>query len=305
LRYYSGEIHTVWPSVVAVLAGNDEKTALSVLPLFRDLAPVADELTPEMVLLFREPNVAYAARAVIGLWRLNRLPVIASELRELVLASADATGRGWVLLQAIAQRAQPTHGLLAALAELFADTPEEMASRVTALLYPEIPAEEAAIQAHVPLRGGDPATAIVNWDGIYNHVCAHEHFGLLFLALMCEFGSGNVTSQKIRLIKHQRSLTQTNLADSKSIVERAMNQLVAGASQSEKRACVRAYFRDSVSCPKAILDLLAHANGWYRWAGLVLLDAWGAPDRVGSLIQDRLQDRSELVRAQAIRMNHG
>ena len=102
--------------------------------------------------------------------------------------------------------------------------------------------------------------------------------GFLFLALMCAHGSDGFASQKIWMIKHQRTTAQTGLGEAKTIVERAIERLTANASAGEKRACVRDYFTDSpTGPPKLLTDLLEHRLSWYRWAGLELLDAWETP----------------------------
>jgi hypothetical protein len=308
IRHYSDQMHVVWPALVALLAGNDEKAVLLVLPHFRHLAPVADEVTAELTTLFREPNPAYAARAVVALWRLGRMPVIADDLRAAVVTAADDAW-GWAVLRGVVDRVFQAHGLLHELSEVFAAAPAEVATKIQALLNPPEAAEEAAISAHVPLHSDLSAAAppsTVNWNGVFQCVGSDIEGGFLFLALMCAHGSGGFASQKIWMIKHQRMTARTGLGEAKTIVERAIECLTASATAGEKRACVRDYFTDSpTELPKLLTHLLEHRLSWYRWAGLELLDAWDAPARVPALIEDRIWDRSVLVRMRALRMHHG
>jgi hypothetical protein len=140
---------------------------------------------------------------------------------------------------------------------------------------------------------------------VYQFVGGDAEGGLLFLALMCAHGSAGFGAQKIWLIKHQRGLTGTGLADAKGIVERAVGRLAAPAD-GDRRAAVRDFLGYSPGGPpKALVELLDHRLSWYRWAALELLDAWGAPERVSELIEDRVWDRSALVRTRALRMYHG
>ena len=81
---------------------------------------------------------------------------------------------------------------------------------------------------------------------------------------------------------------------------------VVRAAAMDRSACVRDYFGNAhLGLPKALTDLLDHRLSWYRWAGLELLDAWGAPEQAPALIEDRVWDRSALVRTRALRMHHG
>jgi hypothetical protein len=145
----------------------------------------------------------------------------------------------------------------------------------------------------------------VDWNGVYQRVGNDAEGGLLFLALMCAFGSEGFAAQKIWMIKHHRATAGTGLAEAKGVVERAVEHLTAGATAGVRQAVVQEYFRYSATLPKPITDLLDHPASWYRWARLELLDAWGAGGRVGELIEDRIRDRSALVRARALRMHQG
>lgn len=308
LRLYPDQLQAVWPSLVALLTGEDEKAVLLALPHFRHLAPVADAATAELTALFREPNPVYAARAVVALWRLGRMPVVADDLRAAVVTAPDDAW-GWAVLRGVVDRVFQAHGLLHELSEVFAAAPAEVAAKIQVLLNPPELAEEAAISAHVPPPDDPNAATVpsaVNWNGVYSCVGNDAEGGLLFLALMCAHGSAGFAAQKIWMIKHQRTLTGTGLADAKGIVERAIERLTATATAGEKGARVQEYFGQvPTGPPKTLTDLLEHRLSWYRWAGLELLDAWGAPERVPELIQDRIWDRSSLVRTRALRMHHG
>src|SRR5262249_32538495 len=94
LRQYPDQIPAGRPALVALLAGNDEKIVHQAMPLFRYLVPCADAITPELTELFREPNPVFAARAVVALWRLGRMPVVAADLRAAVLAAPEDAW-GW------------------------------------------------------------------------------------------------------------------------------------------------------------------------------------------------------------------
>jgi hypothetical protein len=123
---------------------------------------------------------------------------------------------------------------------------------------------------------------------------------------MCAHGSAGFSAQKIWMIKCQRTLTGSSLADAKTAVEQAIERLTATATAADRRAVVRAFFGYSPGGPpKAVTDLLDHPVSWYRWAGLELLDAWGALGGAGGLIEDRLWDRSLLVRTRALRVHRG
>jgi hypothetical protein len=305
LRHYPDQLPAAWPGLVAVLACGDEKAVLLALPLFRHLAPVADVVTPELTALFREPNPAYAARAVAALWRLGRLPVVTDELRAAVVGGgADAWG--WAVLRGVLDRVLPAHGLLGDLSAVFAAAPQEIAAQLRALVNPPEEPEETAISAHIRAEPDPAGAPRVNWDGVYQCVGNDPEGGLLFLALMCGYGSSGFASQKIWLIKHQRTVAGTGLAEAKAIVERAVAQLTDTATAGDRHASVRDYFGYSPGGPpKPLTDLLEHRLSWYRWAGLELLDAWGEPAAVPDLVEDRIWDRSARVRARALRMYQG
>jgi hypothetical protein len=306
LRHYADQLPAAWPALVAALAGADEKLALSVLPYFRHLAPAADAVANELLMLFREPNPAYAARAAVALWRVGRLGPVEDEFRAAVVGPPDGA-RGWAVLRGVIDRAGQAHGLLGELSRVFAAAPPEVAAKVEALVNPPEPADEAAIAAHLPPGGRDDGgePPAVNWNGVYQHVSSDAEGGFLFLALMCAHGSQGFAAQKVWMIKHQRMLNLNGLAEAKGIVERAMDRLTATATAGDRRACVRDYFGNAPEPPKSLTDLLDHPFAWYRWAGLELLDAFGAPHRLPELLADRAHDRSALVRTRALRMLQG
>jgi hypothetical protein len=197
------------------------------------------------------------------------------------------------------------HGLLHDLSQVFAAAPEEVATKIHALLNPPESPEEAAISVHIQAESDAGGAPRVNWDGVYQRVCNDAEGGFLFLALMCALGSAGFGSQKIWVIKHQRMTAGTGLAEAKGIVETAMARLTADASTGDRHASVRGYFTYATELPKALTDLLQHRLSWYRWAGLELLDAWGAPQQLPELLEDRIWDRSALVRTRALRMHQG
>ncbi len=303
LRQYPDQLSAVWPALVALLAGADEKAVLTVLPLFRHLAHAGDAVTAELRALFREPNPADAARAVVALWRLNRMPLVVAELRDAVVTAPD-DARGWAVLRGVIDRVGPAHGLLAGLALLFTDAPPDVAAKVHALLNPPEAEEEVAIAVHVPRPDAPTRPQVINWNGVYQCVERDPEGGLLFLALLTAFGAAGFSVQRIWLIKNQRALTGNGLADARDVVDRVLERLTAGATPGEKRAAVRDFFCHA-PLPRAVTDLLGHRLSWYRWAGLELLDAWGAPERVPELIAERVRDHSALVRTRALGMNTG
>jgi hypothetical protein len=299
LRGYHDRTADVWPALVALLVSDDEKAALTAIPLFRHLHghPVADVVAAELKALFHERNPAYAARAVVALWRLGRMPIVADDPRGAVAAVADASW-GWAVLRGVAARAFPDRPTADDLSGLFEASPEAVAERVYALLNPPELPEEKAIAQHV--------RDAVYWDGVYQCVGSDSEGGLLFLALMCARGSAGFGSQKIWMIKHQRGVSGCGLGDAKETVERAIAHLTATASRGMKRACVHAYFRAPHGPPACVVGLLEHPVSWYRWAALELLDAWR--DALGGLleeVEERVWDRSALVRARALRLLHG
>jgi hypothetical protein len=298
LRHYTDQLPAIWPALVAALACPDEKVVLLALGYFRYLGPVADAVAPELAALFREPNPTYAARAVVALWRLGRMPLVTAELRAAVV-SGDENSWGWAVLRGVADRVAQAHGLLTDLTAAFAAAPQEVAAKVQALLSPPEEVDEAAISAHV--RPGQ--VPVVVWDGVYQRVQNDIEGGFLFLALMCAHGSFGFAAQKIWMIKHQRTIGGTGLAEAKGIVERAIDRLTTTATVADRQTSVREYFAHEQAAPKALTDLLEHRTSWYRWAGLELLDAWGAHDP--ALVADRVWDRSALVRARALRMWQG
>ena len=282
-----------------------KKAVLMAIPHFRHLTPVADEVVTELITLFREPNPVYAARAVVALWRLGRMPVVADDLRAAVVNAPDDAW-GWAVLRGVVDRVFQAHGLLHQLSEVFAAAPADVAAKIQAILNPPESAEEATITAHVPHQydlGTTTAPAAVNWNGVFQCIGNDAEAPSCLLALMCAHGSGGFASQKIWMIKHHQTTAGSSLSDAKTIVEHAIERLTSTASAGEKRACVRDYFGQShLGPPKLLTDLLEHRLSWYRWAGLELLDAWEIPERVPALIEDRIWDSSALVRMRALRM---
>ncbi|HEY1190371.1 MAG TPA: hypothetical protein VGE74_22245 [Gemmata sp.] len=166
-----------------------------------------------------------------------------------------------------------------------------------ALLYaPEVP-DEAVISAHVCPTGASR----VDWDRVHNSVSNTPECGLLFLALMSAFGASSF-GQKVDLIKCQWEIAGTDLAGAKRIVESAIARLGPSSPVDEKWDIVRDFLDIDSTLPLLVTDALKHRLSWYRWGGLELLDAWGAPDLVPDLVANRFWDRSELVRRRALRM---
>jgi hypothetical protein len=130
---------------------------------------------------------------------------------------------------------------------------------------------------------------------------------LLFVAIMCEYGSAGFHNQKLWMIKGQRELTQSGLVEAKSAVERLIEMLPApGASASDRRNAVRRFFRVGTSLPAEVVKLLEHRVGWFRWAALELADNWGlTPEQARELTEERLWDANPRVRERALRMQRG
>ncbi len=307
LRHYPDEMPAVWPALVALLAGSDEKAVIAVLPYFRHLAPVADAITPELIALFREKNPAYAARAIVALWRLGQMPAITTELREAVERDPEG-GWGWGVLRGVVDRVFLAHSLLRDLSKLFAASPAAVAEKVNALVNPPEPEDEKRITQLVPHPGSLTAPATVDWNALHKLM---ENDGtpaaLLHLALMCEYGSTGLAPQKIWMIKHHRELTRASLYEAKMAVERAMETLPRpGAPAADRRSAVRGFFASKTELPHEIVELLKHPAGWYRWAGLELADAWGlSVTEAKDLTEDRVWDTSPRVRERALRMLRG
>lgn len=307
LRHYRPELTAVWPALVAALAGPDEKTALAVLQHFRHLEPVADVVTTDLLALFREKNPDYAARAVVALWRLGRMPAVGHDLRAAVEAAPE-DGWGWAVLRGVVSRVAQAHGLLNDLNELFAASPAAVAEKVAALVNPPESPEEAQIGRLVPRPGDPTAPEHVDWDAAHQAVSGEGAAGaLLFVALMAEYGSAGFRNQKIWMIKNHRELTRVGLAESKGIVERVMAAFERpGATSGERRQAVRDYFAGRVELPPEVVGMLEHRLGWVRWAGLELADAWGlTPEQAKGLTGDRVWDTSPRVRERALRMVRG
>jgi hypothetical protein len=293
----------VWPALIALLTGRDEGAVLHALRYFRHLAPVAEEVRPELTALLREPDPALAARAAVALWRLGRVPTVDDELRAALLNSTGDEW-AWAVLRGAVERAFGPEAL-EDLSRVFVADAADVAARVYAILDPPELPEEVAISAHV--RAEDQHAARVNWNGVYQCVCNDPEGGLLFLALMIAHGSGGFASQKVWMIKHHRGQTGAGLAESKQIIERIIDRMnptfmQVGPRRGDRRTCVRDYFIHSTDVPASVTALLEHRLSWYRWAGLELLDAWGTPGLPGALLEDRIWDRSALVRIRALRM---
>jgi hypothetical protein len=305
LRHYRDELPTVWPALVAILAGADEKAAIAVLPHFRYLDSVADEVTTDLVTLFRETDPAYAARAVVALWRLGRMPAVSADLRSAVEISAE-NGWGWTVLQGVVYRLAQPHGLFPDLMEVFAAAPTHVAAKVEALVNPPESPEEARFTACVPRPDNPTAPVEVQWDAVYELVDS-EVGPLLFIALMCEYGSAGFQKQKIWLIKAVRALTRCGLAESKGICERVAGLLSRpGSPEGDRHAAVRDFFSGRTELPVEIVALLEHPLRWFRWAGLELADGWGlTSEQAAALTEDRVWDGSPRVRERALRMRRG
>lgn len=285
------------PALVASLLGRDEHTVHFILPVFQHLEPVAEPVADALREQFDEPNPLYAARAVVALIHLGRAdPELALRCREVL---TDTTGAwGWAVPPEVGEYAARA----AATERPFAATWPRVAEHVRELLFAHDSPEEQAISDHVrPAEG-----AGVGWSDVFGCVAAHSEGGLLLLALMCGFGSRGF-NQKMPLIKYQRAAAGTGLSEAKGIVERVIEVFGRGATPAERCACVRAYFGTGagVTLPLSVVELLGHRISWYRWAGLELLDAWGAPGVVPELIGARRWDRSELVRRRARQMVNG
>jgi hypothetical protein len=304
LRHYRGELPAVWPVLVAVLTCSDEKTVCGVLPHFRHLEPVADVVTLELLSLFREKNPAYAARAVVALWRLGRFPEVAVALRAAVEVSAE-DGWGWAVLRGVVGRLASAHVLIGGLSELFAAAPAAIAEKVAALLNaPESP-EESRITACLP-RPGEPGG--VNWDGLHKIIESDGAVGaMLFVALMCEYGSAGFRNQKLWMIKCHRELTRVGLSESKVAIEGIVNTLsMSGPLGADRCAAVRSFFCGRTELPPEVVKLLEHRLGWFRWAGLELADGWSlTPEEVRALTADRVWDTNPHVRERALRLVRG
>ena len=165
-----------------------------------------------------------------------------------------------------------------------------------------------AITRLVP-RPGDPnAPDAVDWDGVYQAVGGEGIAGpLLFVAMMCEYGSAGFRNQKIWMIKSQRELTGLGLYESKMCVERTVADLDRpGLPASVRQRVVRDFFSNRAELPPQIVAMVGHRLGWVRWAGLELADAWGlTPEQVRELTAERVWDASPRVRERALRMSRG
>ncbi|MCE9567013.1 MAG: hypothetical protein K8U57_33845 [Planctomycetes bacterium] len=302
LRHCRKEMPAVWPDLVAVLTGADEKAAVAVLPHFRHLESVADAVTADLVTLFREPNPNYAARAVVALWRLERMTTVG-----LAVEAVPNDGWGWALLRAVVKSVSQTHGPQHELNELFAAPLADVAETITALVNPPESPQDNQITQLVPQPGGPATQTTVDWDGVHASVTGEGNAAALFIvALMCECGTAGFARQKIWLIKHHRELTRLGLAESKHAVEWTIAELDPPASQNHRRLAVRNFFVGRTELPPEIVSLLDHRLGWFRWAGLELADAWGlSSEQVKELTEDRIWDTSPRVRARALRLSRG
>jgi hypothetical protein len=306
LRHYREELPAVWPALVAVLAGTDEKTAIAVLPHFRHLESVAEVVSQELIALFREKNPAYAARAVIALWRIGRMPEVGPDLRLAVERDPESEW-GWAVLRGVIDRVSLAHSLLKDLNELFAASPVSVVEKLKALLNAPESAEEKRITDCVPRVGDPTAPTIVNWDSLHQAIgTGSVTDALLAVALMCEYGSEGF-NLKIWMIKHHRELNYAGLALSKAAVERTLEALPRpSAPAADRRAAVRDFFTSKSVLPSEITEMLKHLVSWYRWAGLELADAWGlTAEQARELTEDRIWDTSPRVRERALRMLRG
>ncbi|MFO0822994.1 MAG: hypothetical protein U0792_07725 [Gemmataceae bacterium] len=281
LRVYRDQLTTVWPSLMAALAGTDELVANAVLSQFRFLDSIANTVMPELLLLFREPNPAYAGRAVIALWRLSGLASVGAELRRSIEDSPD--GWGWAVLRAVVDRVSQANGILGELGELFAASPAGIVEKVAALVNPPESAEDQELTRHIPQAGDPTATTSVAWDAVKLVLNNEGASGqLFFLALMCEHGPAGWNNHKIWMIKGYREITRASLGESKQAVERIAELLECGdRSMADRRRAVRDYFAGRVELPPEVVTMFEHRLCWLRWAGLELADAWGlTPEQV-------------------------
>jgi hypothetical protein len=307
LRHYREELPAVWPALVAVLAGSDENAAIAVLPHFRHLESVAAAVSHELMALFQEQNPAYAARAVIALWRIGLMLEVGPELRRAVERDPQ-DGWGWAVVRGVIARVSLAHSLLKDLNELFAASPASVVEKLNALLDASESAEEKRITDCVPRPGDPTAPATVNWDALHQVIGNDGVSAALFcVALMCEYGSEGFVKHKIWMIKQHRNLTRCGLAESAAAVEHTMYAVQRrGASAADRRSAIRCFFAGWSVLPSEITEMLKHLVSWYRWAGLELADAWGlTAEQAKELTEDRVWDISPRVRERALRMLRG
>jgi hypothetical protein len=309
LRHYADEMAAVWPALVAVLAGADEKAAIAVLPHFRHLAPVSEAVATELIGLFREKKPVYAARAVVALWRLGRMAVVGADLRDAVERDPEG-GWGWAVLRGVVDRVSMAHRLLKDLNELFAAAPAAIAEKLNELLNVPESRAETEITRCVPRPDDPTAPATVDWDALHAAIGIGTEgmlAALLHIALMCEYGSDGFARQKIWLIKIHREFTRVGLAEAKNAVERTIAAVPRpGAPTADRRHAIRGFVVGKVELPAEIVEMLKHPVSWYRWAALELADAWElTPAQVKELTEDRVWDTSPRVRERALRMLRG
>jgi hypothetical protein len=303
LRYYRNALTEVWPALVAALLGHDDQVAVTILPCFRSLrsSPAIDELSAELVECFREPYPAHAARAVIALERLGRFSWLAAELRAAVeKAGEDETAWGWQVLRAAVKQVGQGHGFHRDIEELFAGSPEAIAARVAALMTCEESPPVEHFEACLP-KAGVPSG--VDWNTLHQSI-VNDRFGqCLVLAVMCEFGSTGFARHKIWLIKGQRLLCNCGLAEAKRACEEVIELMAQSDQNRDRRLAVRTFFVGRTTLPREIEEMLQHPRSWYRWAGLVLAEAWGlAAEEAEELLEDRTWDRIPFVRERALRV---
>jgi hypothetical protein len=236
------------------------------------------------------------------------MPAVATDLRAAVEASPE-DGWGWAVLRGVVGRVATAHGLLRELDAVFAAAPAAVAKRVKALLHPPEADDDRRITARVPNPGDPTAPAAVNWDELHTAagVGSEPDGPLLFVALMCEYGSAGFRNQKIWMIKGHRGYTSAGLAESKATVEGLIDALPRpGAPAADRQQAVRKYFTGRTELPPEIVRMLDHRLAWFRWAGLELADAWGlTPGQSRELTEDRVWDTSPRVRERALRMARG
>jgi hypothetical protein len=285
LRRYLPELPAVWPALVAALATADDRTAETLLPCARLLAPVADAAAAELLALFAEPKTELAARAGVALWRLGRWAEVAPRLREDVA-------------RAMLRRAATAHGLHDDVAERFDGTPLAADARTPLALAPSL------LDPFLAGLGSDPLDA-AKWASLRDPADSERMPipPLFVLAVMSAFGTGEFAVNKIWMIKHHRAMTRIGLAESKRAVERAMDLLSGGRNAEVRAEAVRVFFPAAVEIPDEIRSLIDSPKPCLRWAGLELADAWGLrPHEVLLWVEDRRRDASPLVRARAARM---
>lgn len=294
LRHYAAELPRVWPALMAALTGPDDATPAAVLAYFRVLGSVAGEVERDLGELLRDPNATYAARALLALWRLGRLPELGAEIRAALLQEPTLL-RSAGALQNRVLRFAADRGLAA--------DPNAIRARLLGLFYHADTEEDRKLGACLPPSG---ETGPANWANV-DALASNDPAGmLLHFAVTAECGPAGLESKKIPLIKALRSFTSFGLVEAKHAVERSQALLARPIAVHMRREGIRVLFGDKPTAPQLVRDLLDHVAAPFRWAGLVLIDAWQPrPSEVEFVIEERTFDPSRRVREKALRMTHG